>query len=201
MSRHTPDVDDLIGGQAVGRERDRLARVHAALVRSGPLPELPPSLERLCAGSVRGRPFVRPERRWRRPAVAAAAATVALAAASAGYFISTPVGDTFARTVAMHATAAAPLARATLRIGVRDQAGNWPITLSVHGLPPLPAGSYYEVLLTDRERIVGACGRFRTDGGATVVHLNDPYAVGEYSGWLIRRQQVDRRPGPAALTT
>lgn len=41
MSRRVLDLDTLIGGHVPGREGDRLARVHEALLRSGPPPRLP----------------------------------------------------------------------------------------------------------------------------------------------------------------
>jgi hypothetical protein len=201
MSRRIPDIEDLIAGEADPRERDRLARVHAALGRSGPLPELPSSLERPRLAVVRA---VRPaQRRHRRLRVALAAAIAAAAMAAAGVvaYLGTSGGGESGRLVAMHPTPAAPMAHATLRIGAPDHLGNWPVTLSVRGLPRLPAGSYYEMFLTDRGRLVGACGTFRADPGTTVVRLNVPFALGEYSGWVIRREPAGRHPGLPLLAT
>ncbi len=101
----------------------------------------------------------------------------------------------------MHATAAAPRATATVRVGSRDRAGNWPITLRVRGLPRLPRGGYYEMFLTDKGRPVASCGRFRTDGGTTVVRLNAPFRLGEYSGWTITRGGPHRPQSQPLLTT
>jgi hypothetical protein len=148
---------------------------------------------------VRARPRARPGRRRRRLALAVAAAIIALAAGG-GAYLATASGGGSEHLVAMRATSAAPSARAMLRIGARDHAGNWPITLSVRGLPRVAAGSYYEMFLTDRGRLIGSCGTFRVDGGTTVVHLNVPYVLNEYSGWVIARV-VGRRAGPALLTT
>jgi hypothetical protein len=100
---------------------------------------------------------------------------------------------TLPATISMHATAAAPQASATVTIDSRDRAGNWPITLRVGGLPPLPQGRYYEMFLTSRGSLVAACGTFRTDGGTTVVHLNVAYRLNEYSGWTIARGGPKRR--------
>ena len=124
---------------------------------------------------------------------------MALGAASVGYVLSEPGASWHA--VAMRATAAAPQARATLRIGDADDAGNWPMTLSVRGLPRLPAGGYYEMFLTEKGRVVGSCGTFRTTAGTTVVQLNDPYPLGEYSRWVIRREQRTGAPSRPLLTT
>ena len=44
MIDHTLDLDSLIDGHVHGAERHRFARVHEALVRAGPLSELPDTL-------------------------------------------------------------------------------------------------------------------------------------------------------------
>jgi hypothetical protein len=195
------DFDTLIAdGRLTGRDRDRLRRAHNALLRAGPLPELPPSLRLPPVVAVR-RLRVPPPARARRHLLVAAVATLAVAAAAAGYLVTTRPSATIQGAVAMRATAAAPHARATLRIGARDPAGNWPITLRVRGLPVLPAGSYYEMYLTNNGHLVGGCGTFKTDGDTTVIHLNVPYHLGEYSGWTIRRQRPHQPPSAPLLTT
>jgi len=211
MTRRIPDIDDLIGSETDPRERERLARVHGALTRADAPPELPSSLKQPPDVGVRALPAADGVRAFRRPrveplrrrvALAAASATVALAAGGAAYLATAPGGTAPEHVVAMRATAAAPLAQAKLWIGARDHAGNWPVTLSVRDLPRLVAGSYYEMFLTDRGRLVGSCGTFRVDGGTTVVHLNVPYRLGEYSGWVIRREPASGlSPAPALLTT
>jgi anti-sigma-K factor RskA len=201
-SHNTPtDFDSLLDGHLTGRERDRLRRAHDALLRAGPLPELPASLQHAPAVSVRTLRLSPSARPRRRALVAAIAATLALAAAAAGYLLTARPAETFKGTAAMHATAEAPGASGALRIGARDRAGNWPIVLRVRGLPALPAGSYYEMYLTDKGRLVGSCGAFKTDGGTTTVKLNVPYRLSEYSGWLIRRDHTGRPPSPPLLTT
>lgn len=201
MTRETPDLDNLIDGNLLGPERDELARAHAALLRVGPLPELPEALSRPPDVVVRRLPTGRPAHPRRRLLLAAAAAAVVATAAGVGYSLSGGSGQGPQRAVAMHATAAAPGAVATLRIGTQDAAGNWPITLRVRGLPALSSGSYYAMYLTDNGRIVGSCGTFKTDSGTTVVELNAPYRLGEYSGWLIRAERPHGPPGPALLAT
>lgn len=241
MTAGIPDIDDLILTETDPHERERLARVHDALARSEPFPELPASLGRppLVEGvpvlplprraralrpawrpgalrpawragalrpawSARALAPLRHGRLQRRTAAAAAAATVALAGAGVAHLATAPsagvAGETW-RVVAMHATSAAPQAKATLRVGSRDRAGNWAVTLRVRDLPRLPANGYYEMLLTRNGRLVGSCGTFRADGGATVVHLNVPYRITDSSGWLIRRATGDDHLGPLLLTT
>ena len=212
MTGGIPDINDLIGSETDPQERERLARVHGALARSEPCPELPASLRRppgvdgVRVLPLRRRaPAVRPAwhgRLQRRTAAAAAAATVALAGAGGAYLATAPGGGSGTwRVVAMHATSAAPDAKATLRVGSLDRAGNWSVTLSVRDLPRLPGNGYYEMLLTRRGRLVGSCGTFRADGGATVVHFNVPYRITDSSGWLIKRAIGDNHFGPLLLTT
>jgi hypothetical protein len=210
VTRGIPDIDELIGTETDPLERLRLARVHAALVRAGALPELPVSLEHPPPVSARAVPQPRRLRAVpvrRRFALrsgfafaAAAAATVALAAGGAAYLATAPRGGT-GHVIAMRATSSAPQAHATLRIGIADHAGNFPVTLTVRDLPRLPSHSYYEMFLTYRGRLVGSCGTFRVGSGTTVVHLNVPYRLSGHSGWVIRREPARRRLGPPLLIT
>jgi hypothetical protein len=50
--RPGPDFEELVGGDLEPRERERLLRVHEALVAAGPPPELTPDL---AAPSTRAR--------------------------------------------------------------------------------------------------------------------------------------------------
>jgi hypothetical protein len=200
---HPPNIETLIRPDDTARERAQLRLAHTALVRASPLPELPLSIRRPPPViAIQPRPSERAHRRMPRSLAAlAAAATVAAVAASAGYLLTGNSAGRPAAVVAMHATAAAPGARGLLRIGERDQAGNWPLTLLVSRLPHLSTGSYYEIDLTDKGRLVGSCGVFTTDGGATVIHLNVPYKLGEYSGWIIRRQHPGIPPSQTLLSS
>jgi hypothetical protein len=195
------DFDSLLAPHISERERQRLKRAHDALLRAGPLPELPASLQQPPPVAIRRLPVPQPARPSRRMLIAAFAATLGLAAAGAGYLFTTGPAETIPGTAAMHATATAPGASGVLRIGARDRAGNWPIVLRVRGLRTLPAGSYYDMYLTDKGRLVGSCGTFKTDGGTTIVRLNVPYRLGEYSGWMIRREHAHQPPSPPLLTT
>lgn len=203
MRVHGPDLDRLIGRDVPGRERARLARVHEALIQAGPPPRLPASLSPPPEIALRRLPVASRARPRRRalPAAAAAAAILVLAGGSSAYLLVRGSDERPQRVVAMRGTGAAPAARATVRVGARDAAGNWMLTLRVRGLPRVTAGGYYEMYLTTRGRIVAGCGTFRTDPGTTVVRFNVPFRLTEYSGWVIRREQADRPPGPTLLTT
>jgi hypothetical protein len=203
MNKHSTkkDFHSLLDTQISERDRDRLMRIHDALLRAGPLPELPASLQQPPPVAIRRLSVPPPARPRRRVLIAALAATLGLAAAGAGYLFTTGPTETIQGAAAMHATAAAPSAKGVLRIGARDRAGNYPIVLRVRGLPTLSTGSYYDMYLTDKGRLVGSCGTFKTDGGTTVVRLNVPYRLGEYSGWMIRREHAHQPPSPPLLTT
>jgi Anti-sigma-K factor rskA len=200
-----PHFDDLIGADLPTAERRRLKKANDLLLRAGPLPELPASLLRPPATSMRRLRLVPlPTRRTRRAVVAVAAAVaVAGIALSAGYFTAAHRTSGFraAAVIEMHGTAAAPTASATIRLGSRDRAGNWPMLVSVKGLPPLPRGSYYYVYLTKDGRPAASCGTFNVDGKTTVVRLNAPYELDEYSGWIVTRRGRSQPPGPPLLTT
>ncbi|MCW3018631.1 MAG: hypothetical protein JWN10_939 [Solirubrobacterales bacterium] len=199
--RTQADFDSLLDARMSEGERQRLRHVHDALLRAGPLPELPASLQQPPPVAIRRLPVPPPARPGRRALLAALAATLGLAAAGAGYFFTNRPAETVQGTAAMHATAAAPGASGVLRIGARDRAGNYAIVLRVRGLRPVAAGSYYDMYLTDKGRLVGSCGTFKTDGGTTTVRLNVPYRLGEYSGWIIRREHAHQPPSPPLLTT
>jgi len=201
MSPDGRDLDGLIGERMFGRERGRFTRIHEALLEAGPPPELPASLSRAPQVAISWVAVTRGTRLAGRRLLAAAAAALAVAAAGSALLLTRGSVEGPPRTVAMHGTGVVPTAQATLRIGARDAAGNWLLTLRVRGLPPVPAGSYYEMYLTSRGRIVVGCGTFKTDPGTTVVRFDVPFRLDEYSGWVIRREQPHGRPGPTLLTT
>ena len=83
------------------------------------------------------------------------AAALALAAFGAGW-LAASAGDSDGEAfpaidfrVPMQGTAAAPNAVASIAVGERDDAGNWPMAMTVRGLPALPEGQDYELWLTE----------------------------------------------------
>ena len=167
---------------------ERLRHVHEMLVAAGPPPELPPSLAH--APGSEPEPGVRLMPRRRLGAALVLAAALALASFGAGYLLSARTGpdagfhEDFALT--MVGTSAARGAGATLLVGEIDEAGNWPMQMTVRGLPTLPQGERYELLLTRDGTPVVSCGTFVVDG-ETAVFLNAPYKLRQYSGWVVTR--------------
>jgi hypothetical protein len=198
-----PDFDDLVGAEVTGAERERLQRTHQLLVAAGPPPELSPELETgPTLAMTLGR---RPGRARRRLALLAAALVTAglvfLGGYAAGNGGGGGSGPTPVRTLQLRGTAAAPSALASLRL-LPAEAGNWPMTLTVTGLPAASKREYYEVYLVRGGKPWASCGTFvvADPSIATTVTLNAPYRLRAGDGWVVTRQAADAGgPGPAVL--
>jgi Anti-sigma-K factor rskA len=183
------DVRDLVGDDVPTEELERLQRVHDLLVRVGPPADLPGELAE--PPELDAKIAMLPKRRWR--SIAALAAALALAIFGAGW-LAASAGDDDGETfppidfvVAMHGTPAAPNAVASIALAERDEAGNWPLAMTVRGLPELPAGQEYELWLTRDGELAAPCGTFRVEGD-TVAYLNAPYRLRQYDGWVVTRE-------------
>jgi hypothetical protein len=199
----TPDIDDIVGADLDQEERARLERVHDLLVIAGPPPELTPEMER---GPTLAMTLGGPSRRRveRRVALLAAAVLVLVVAFLGGYLAGHGNLGSLSggRTVKLVGTAQAPAALAALHVQDVDSAGNWPMTLSVTGLPKLPPRGYYEVFLTRNGKIFAPCGVFlvKSTSGAVSVRLNAPYHLHTGDGWVVTKQLPDEHDaGPVVL--
>lgn len=177
MSATPPRFDDLVAADDPARER--LLAAHELLIAAGPQPELPPELaEAPVPPGARVVPFAR--RRFTAVGAVAIAATVLLAI---GYVVGgrnapgAPV-----QTITMKGANAA---EATIDVLAQDEAGNWPMTFSVSGLPVLPKGSTYTLWLTKDGKLAESCGSFVVAGGTTEVPLNAPYRLKTFDGWVV----------------
>ena len=188
MTGKPPDLRELVGDDVPRDELERLGRVHELLVRAGPPPDLPGELAEPPQPEATVALF--PRRRWR--TLAALAAALALAAFGAGWLAASS-GDSDEGAfpaidfrVPMHGTPAAPNAVASIAVAERDEAGNWPLAMTVRGLPDLREGEEYELWLTKDGELAELCGPFRTDGDE-VAYLNAPYRLRSYDGWVVTR--------------
>lgn len=202
------DFREIIDTEGLGpEEEDRLRRVHDLLVRAGPPPDLPPSLERTPAAAeaeIVQFPLL-PRRRW---AVAAlVAATVGAIAFGGGYLLGHGQGgpSSFAvkKIVPMHGSGSAKNSQGFIKVTSRDEVGNWPMELVVSGLPAQPQRqAYYELWLTKNHTPTELCGAFRVHGDSTTVRFTVPYDLNGVDGWVVTAQpEGTRKPGPVVLTT
>jgi Anti-sigma-K factor rskA len=182
-----PDLRELVGDDVPAEELQRLSKVHDLLVRAGPPPELPAAL---AEAPEQGTVSLLPKHRWR--TIAALAAALALAAFGVGWLVAA-AGDSRGESlpkvefrVPMQGTAAAPNAVASIAVLELDEAGNWPMAMTVRGLPRLPANQRYELWLTKDGKLIQSCGTFHA-GGDTVVYLNAPFKL-RGKGWAVTRE-------------
>ncbi len=202
----TPDFDELVGLDVDPRDRERLRHAHELLVQAGPPPELSPEVERGPDMRVTYLHRVRQRRGIHSRSMVLAAAAAAVAAVffggyAAGHGGKSPQAFPATELVAMHGTAVAPHALASIRIGRADESGNWPMHFVASGLPTLRHGEYYEVFLTRHGKVVGPCGSFIAHKGGVVTYLNAPYRI-TGAGWIVTRQGAnDSARGAVVLTT
>src|SRR5262245_38397484 len=174
---------------------------HELLLRAGPPPELTP---RLKAGPNLG---VLPLRQQQRRRVVKRRSMLLLAAAlsivvvfAAGYAVAkqqsgggNPTGG---RLLPLKGTTAAPHARATLEVW-RPQGENWPMTLSVAGLPK---NARYEVYLVRNGKPWGSCGSFVVSNSKPLsLKLNAPYELQKGDTWIVTRLGAGSEPGRTVL--
>jgi hypothetical protein len=201
-----PDFHELVGEDLPAEEEARLRRAHELLLAAGPVPELPPGLEKPSIGE---RPAQREQSvyallpRRRTGAALALAAAIALVAFVGGYIAGFRHNGFSAQySVPMHGVAGLASASAQIKIGDRNSNGNLPLRLDVRGLPRLRHG-YYEMFLT-RGNHTWTCGTFEGAGSRTVkVRLNIPYQLKRGDGWIIVKELSPARsaPGQTVLTT
>ena len=187
MSDRGPDFDELVGDELDVDEHARLLRVHELLIEAGPPPELSAQA-----------PVMLHTRR-RRGALLAIAAALAVAVFAVGVVVGDrSEGRRVDFVVAMGGTPAAADASASLTVFSIDEAGNWPMELSVEGLQPASSGRPFELWLTKKGELVALCGGFltRPDGSATVP-MNAPYRFTDFDGWVI----VEEGSTTSLLTT
>jgi len=182
-----PEFSELVGEEVPEGERERLRAVHEMLVAAGPPPELSPALDEPPA--VGGTVSLLPQRR--RVALLLVAAALVAAAFGGGYFAGGHGHSSTAfksiEAVQMHGTEAAPNALATIELADADSSGNWPMLVTVQGLPQLPKGGYYELYLTRHGKIAATCGTFTVHPGTTRVRLNAPYKLKAFDGWIVTK--------------
>ena len=193
MSRE-PTLNDLIGDEATGAERQRLQHVHEQLLQAGPPPEISADLE---AGPTLGMTIgQRRRKKKQRGMLLLAAAIVVVLVFIGGYATGGNGGYGKQQTVIsqeLKGTSLLPQAQGTLQVWDTKDGNNWPMTLTVVGLPQLPEHSAYEVYLVRDGKPWGSCGRFRASSSPeqpVTVTLTAPYSLERGDTWVVTR------PGP-----
>jgi hypothetical protein len=195
MSGEFEDLVDLEGIDA--NERERLRGIHDLLVAAGPPPELTPALAAPPAP-------VKPIRNRRRSVVAglAFAAVIAAAAFGGGFLLG---GN---HTHDLDAVSVVPMqgeqnSLASIKIGRHDANGNWPMELTVNGLPTLPSeDDYYILMLEQNGKPVFPCGWFHVSNGTTTVRFTVPYKIDKSSQWVVTSMKPGMQfPGHVVMTT
>ncbi|HET8606689.1 MAG TPA: hypothetical protein VFL66_06620 [Gaiellaceae bacterium] len=189
MNGGGPEFRELVGDDLGPEEDARLRQVHELLVAAGPPPELPPALAR--PPEERGAKVIGFPVRRRLGAAVVLAAAIAAAAFGGGYAVGHRGGGFRAEGAPIPMHGSSPAQLASIRLSSRDDAGNWPLLLRVKGLPDLPKGGYYELLLSRNGKPGPSCGTFRVHHGVTQVVLNAPYKLRAWDGWVI----VEHLPG------
>ena len=175
MNDRRPDLGELVG-DLPPEERVRLERVHELLVAAGPPPELSPALAETPRATVMSFP-----RRHRALAIGIAA-VLALGLLGTGYAVGHGTAPETAFTVPMTGPGGAS---AEIAVFEQDAAGNWPMKVTVRGLPTLEGGRRYELWLTKAGKLEDRCGTFSVSADETEVPLNAPYVLRDYDGWVV----------------
>jgi hypothetical protein len=195
------NLDELIGADTPVAERERLQRTHEMLLEAGPPPELSPKLEE---GPTLGMTLTKKRAVKRRAMLLLAATLAVLGVFLAGYAVGNGGGNSpsAAKSLALKGTAIAPNAQATLEVW-QSNAGNWPMTLTAVGLPPLQEHRYYEVYLVRHGKPWGACGAFRAPDNPqhpVTVTLTAPYTLQKGDSWVVTRPGArGSEPGQTVL--
>lgn len=183
MSSGGPEFKDIVGDGLAPEEEAQLRRVHELLLAAGPPPELPPALAE--PPSERGAKVIGFPVRRRLGVAVVLAAALAAAAFGGGYFLGNRGSGWTSEGAPISMHGASPAQLASIQLAPKDAAGNWPLQLRVKGLPELPKGGYYELLLTKNGKLGPSCGSFRVHGAVTEIVLNAPYRLKAWDGWVI----------------
>ncbi|HET6642908.1 MAG TPA: anti-sigma factor, partial [Gaiellaceae bacterium] len=169
----TPDFDELVNGVEDAAERARLQRVHELLVEAGPPPDLSPGFAAKPPPVEERHNLFRLPRRRLGAALALIGATL-VAAFGVGYFAGNSGSDSnealqIENTIPLTGSGAAG---GELGIGARDDDGNLPMLLTVHGLRKLKDGDYYRLALVKNGKPIVTCGTFNVGGrGKTALEM------------------------------
>ena len=201
----TADFDQIVDLTGVSPEdRARMLRVHELLVSAGPPADLPSELADAPSDVADAQVIAFPRRRRTAAAISIAAA-VAVACFSGGYILANQAHH----NSSLHAVRVVGLSGeqnslASLRVGAAGANGNWPVQLTVQGLPPLHGtDSHYLLMLTQNGKPTWVCGMFKVGkDGATTVTFSVPYRITGQTKWAVTEMTDGLKfPGHVVMTT
>jgi hypothetical protein len=200
VSRELGDLIELAG--LAPAEQSRLRRVHELLVAAGPPAELPSAL---AAAPELLAEVVPLASRRRRPTMALLiAAAVAVACFGSGYVIANEAHQSAVHIVQVHSLAGQRNSFASLRVGSVDSNGNWPMQLTVTGLPQLAnAHARYVLMVMQNGKPSALCGTFRVGKvGATTVSFSVPYTITKTTRFVVTEMAPGVQfPGQVVMTS
>jgi len=201
----TADFEQMVDLTGVSPEdRARMQRMHELLISAGPPADLPSELAD-APSDVGGAQVIAFPRRRRTAAAISIAAAVAVACFTGGYVIANQAHH----SSSLHAIRVVGLSGeqnslASLRVGAADANGNWPVQLTVQGLPPLHGtDSHYLLMLTQNGKPTWVCGMFKVGkDGATTVTFSVPYRITGQTKWAVTEMTDGLKfPGHVVMTT
>ena len=208
----TADFEQMVDLTGVSPEdQARMLRMHELLVSAGPPADLPSELATPldvtspAPADVGGAQVIAFPRRRRTAAAISIAAAVAVACFSGGYVLANQAHH----SSSLHAIRVVGLSGeqnslASLRVGAADANGNWPVQLTVQGLPPLHGtDSHYLLMLTHNGKPTWVCGMFKVGkDGATTVAFSVPYRITGQTKWAVTEMTHGLKfPGHVVMTT
>jgi hypothetical protein len=201
----TADFEQMVDLTDVSPEdRARLQRMHELLVAAGPPADLPSELAD-APSDVDGAQVIAFPRRRRTAAAISIAAAVAVACFSGGYLLANQAHHgTSLHAVRVVGLSGEQNSLASLKVGAADSNGNWPVQLTVKGLPQLHgADSHYLLMLDHNGKPTWVCGMFKVgEDGATTVAFSVPYRVTGQTTWTVTSMTKGAKfPGHVVMTT
>jgi hypothetical protein len=203
----TADFDQLVDLTDLSpEERARLLRVHELLVAAGPPAELPSALARPPEQPDDAEVVPLSGQRRRPLATLLIAAAVAAACFGGGYVLANQAHQ----TGSIHVVRIVPMqgvgqqnSFASLRVGSSDANGNWPIQLTVAGLPALQQKERYYLMVWQNGRPAAFCGTFEVaHRGSTTVTFSVAYKITKSTRWVVTRMAPGvKPPGHVVMTT
>ncbi len=193
------DLDDLAPA-----EQKRLHEVHDLLSAAGPPPELTTALQTPPAPKSAGVVELPRRRRGVAAGLIAAALAVAAVAFGGGYLLGhSSSSSDVVRVVSMQGVQSNAVG--SVRVGEEEPGGNWPLELTITGLPQQTGErDYYELFVWRKGKPTYPCVGFKMRGGPTTVRFTVPYEMRESTQLVVTAIEPGkdvRWPGRVVMRT